>query len=360
MTKLIIVGGFLGAGKTTLLMESAQILTKKGYKVGLITNDQAEGLVDSVYLKQSGSRVQEVSGSCFCCNFEGFVEAIKETMLEGHVDVILAEPVGSCTDLTATIIRPLLANYPALVELSPLTVLTDPERLQNSLKGQHDGLHESAAYIYRKQLEDAGTILIGKADLREEVELETLQEQTKLVYHPAAVKIVSAKNQLGLEAWLQESMTDAYQGSKPVEMDYDIYAEGEAVLGWLNAELALTSRNDVDWGTWFQSMMSQLATSIDDNKLIVGHIKAIIQNESESLMANITGPKETLQFRGGINPSMDAIITINARVQTAPDILEKLVFQVFENSIDWKGDIKTISVNSLSPGRPNPTYRYSS
>ena len=86
-TKLIIVGGFLGAGKTTLLWETAKLFMDKGLKVGLITNDQAPELVDSAILKLSGLSVAEVSGSCFCCNFNGFTNAIKQ--LQGQAQITI-------------------------------------------------------------------------------------------------------------------------------------------------------------------------------------------------------------------------------------------------------------------------------
>ena len=41
------VGGFLGAGKTTALLRAAERLTARGLRVGLITNDQSGGLVDT-------------------------------------------------------------------------------------------------------------------------------------------------------------------------------------------------------------------------------------------------------------------------------------------------------------------------
>jgi G3E family GTPase len=326
----------------------------------LITNDQAEGLVDSVYLRQSGSNVHEVSGSCFCCNFDGFVEAIKGAITNGNADVIIAEPVGSCTDLTATIIRPLLVNHPGLVEIAPLTVLTDPDRLRHSFNGIHGGLHDSAAYIYGKQLEDAGIILVGKADLMNENEIQSLVEKTNAKFGHGTTKAISSRNKQGLEEWLNEMMQDTYHSMKTVEMDYDIYAEGEAVLGWLNTELELNAERGVNWDTWFRTMMETLAAEIDLRKLTVGHVKAILQEGKDSMLANITGSRDTLQFRGQMTPGMKANLTINARVQTEPSMLEELVFQVFENSLDWEGERKIISLNCLSPGRPNPTYRLSS
>ena len=104
-TRLILCGGFLGAGKTTLIWDVAQRLMAQGKRVGLVTNDQAPELVDSRLLKQSGLQVAEVAGSCFCCNFNGFVDAIHSLRHDVQADVILAEPVGSCADLTATIVR---------------------------------------------------------------------------------------------------------------------------------------------------------------------------------------------------------------------------------------------------------------
>ena len=43
----VMVGGFLGAGKTTALLRLAEHFTAQGRRVGLITNDQSQGLVDT-------------------------------------------------------------------------------------------------------------------------------------------------------------------------------------------------------------------------------------------------------------------------------------------------------------------------
>ena len=66
MTRLIFVCGFLGAGKTTLIYEITRKLTKEGYKVGLITNDQAPNLADTSLLGHTLVKVAEVAGGCLC------------------------------------------------------------------------------------------------------------------------------------------------------------------------------------------------------------------------------------------------------------------------------------------------------
>ena len=139
-TRLILVGGFLGAGKTTLLGEAAQRLASRGVRVGLITNDQAPELVDTAFLSRGDVKVAEVTGSCFCCNFQGLLDAMSNVRAEAHADVLLAEPVGSCTDLSATIVQPLKARFRRELVISPLSVMADPLRLADILDGGTSGL----------------------------------------------------------------------------------------------------------------------------------------------------------------------------------------------------------------------------
>ncbi|MEK6238904.1 MAG: CobW-like GTP-binding protein, partial [Planctomycetales bacterium] len=46
-TRFLMIGGFLGAGKTTAISRLAHLLIDQGLQVGVVTNDQAEALVDT-------------------------------------------------------------------------------------------------------------------------------------------------------------------------------------------------------------------------------------------------------------------------------------------------------------------------
>src|SRR5258708_4897538 len=104
--RFIMVGGFLGAGKTTTLARPPRHYMQRGLNVGIVTNDQASDLVDTNTLRSQGFDVGEVAGSCFCCNFDGLMGTIENLGHERRPDVILAEPVGSCTALAATVAPP--------------------------------------------------------------------------------------------------------------------------------------------------------------------------------------------------------------------------------------------------------------
>ena len=81
---------------------------------------------------------------------------------ETRADVLLAEPVGSCTDLSGTILQPLKERFRETFIPAPISVLADPERTYQVLEGKRPGMHRSTAYIIRKQFEEADRILINR------------------------------------------------------------------------------------------------------------------------------------------------------------------------------------------------------
>lgn len=354
-TRLILVGGFLGAGKTTLLWEAAQELARQGHKVGLITNDQAPDLVDTNLLSRTGVGVSEVSGSCFCCNFNGLIAAMDKLKESFAADILIAEPVGSCTDLSATIIQPLKDRLAGDLLISPLTVLADPVKLQDILAGGSAGLHDSAAYIYRKQLEEADLIAISKADLLYTSELEKLEQQVNETLPGRQVVCLSSESGAGLKEWLATVLTSNDTGTRLAEVDYDIYAEGEAVLGWLNTRQDLSG--PANWQELSLTIMNRLQQRLHADATAIGHIKLIAENGPESLIINLTGTEKRPKVRGEIASGNQATVTLNARVETAPDTLELMVREIFADVLDGLA-VTGESWNCLQPGRPEPTYRY--
>ncbi|WP_227017727.1 GTP-binding protein [Sinanaerobacter chloroacetimidivorans] len=357
MARIIFVGGFLGAGKTTLLGEISKKLTENGRCVGLITNDQASELVDTALLKRTSGFVAEVSGSCFCCNFEGLMDAVSHMNSDKQVDYIIAEPVGSCTDLSATILQPLKEKMKEDLAIAPLSVLIDPIRLSDILDGETSGLHSSAAYIIRKQLEEADIILISKVDLIEEEDIGPLKKRAAREWPLATVLTVSAARGDGLEQWLEEVTRRQDAGNHLAEVDYDIYAEGEAVLGWLNATVELQSEN-TDWDHFKENFLHSLSRRFDRLNATVGHVKVFVETDQGGSVGNLTGKEKTLSLRGTSGGGLEAKMTLNARVELSPEKLEEIVKEEMRSVCGSSISSKFLSIKCLSPGRPNPTYRY--
>lgn len=352
MTDLIIIGGFLGAGKTTLLWTLARILSQKGKRVALITNDQASELVDTVLLESTGGVVKEVSGSCFCCNFNGLASAIEQSAQ--HADVIIAEPVGSCTDLSATIMQPLKEKYADVVNLRPLNVLADADKLRRLVKGESLGIHDSSRYIYRKQLEEADYIVINKTEALDEGEKAALKADVSRYFSKKNVYLISALLETGISEWMEPMLADQQAGIHMADVDYDIYAEGEAVLGWLNATISLNGHR-TDWGVYLKNLMSALNAAFHREKMAIGHVKALLKQENELQVANIT---DTVRIKGEKIIGEEAVLTLNARVESTPGQLREIVLEAVRENCPDGASCAILELNCLQPGRPEPTYRY--
>ena len=88
-----------------------------------------------------------VNGSCFYCNFNGLTDAI-DSDASSHPDgMIIAEPVGSCTDLSATLHQTLKEKRSAALIVAPLTVLVDLHLTKRIVEGASSGIHRSDEYI---------------------------------------------------------------------------------------------------------------------------------------------------------------------------------------------------------------------
>ena len=253
-TKVILVGGFLGAGKTTLLAQAAARLTGQGKRVGLVANDQAADLVDTEVLKDAGSKVEEVAGGCFCCRFPDMISAMERLVRETAADVLIGEPVGSCTDLSATVLQPLKKLHGHQFDVAPFSVLVDGHQVRvlapvQTAAEQRESARfpDNVLYIYDKQLEEADLIVLNKADRLSPDELADLKAALSQRFPDTPLLTMSAMTGDGVDAWLDFISQGQSAGRKIAEVDYDTYAAGEAALGWMNASAKLRSRGDVDW-----------------------------------------------------------------------------------------------------------------
>src|SRR5579885_2983821 len=191
--RFVMVGGFLGAGKTTTLARLARHYMGRGQRVGLVTNDQAQDLVDTNSLRAQGFPVEEVPGACFCCKFDELMGRVGRLEANERPDVILAEPVGSCTDLVATVVQPLKDLYGARFQVAPYAVLFKPSHGLRILRNEAGaGFSPKAAYIFSKQLEEADAILINRIDELPPAAVDELAELAERRYPGTPILRVSA------------------------------------------------------------------------------------------------------------------------------------------------------------------------
>jgi G3E family GTPase len=359
------VGGFLGAGKTTALLRMARDFTGRGLRVGLIANDQSVGLVDTALFRRTGLPTEEIAGGCFCCRFDSLLAAADNLTRASRPDVFLAEPVGSCTDLVATVSYPLRRIYGDRFSIAPLSVLVDPHRAARIL-GLAEGRPFSAkvAYVYRKQLEEADLLVVNKCDAITEEARDGLVAELARVNPDAEIFCGSARSGQGFDAWFQRVLDAEPGAGRPLDIDYDAYAEGEAALGWLNATLRMTAGSELDGNDLLldlaRALRSGIAGEIAHLKMTLdpGDVAGALGVVSLTRSDDEPEPRETLvdEIRGGS-------LVVNLRAEEAPEALEAHLRSTLSEMARKGRDGLSLSIEhieSFRPARPEPIHRLAS
>ena len=359
--RYIMLGGFLGAGKTTAISRLAKIYRDQGLNVGIVTNDQAADLVDTHMLRSQGYDVGEVAGACFCCNFNELTDTVGRLEEANHPDVILAEPVGSCTDLVATVVLPLQKLFEHKFEVAPYAVILKPNHGQRILEGTGTrGFSPKAEYIFRKQLEEADLLLINRVDELAPEDVDHLESLLKAEQPDAPILRISARNGDGFDE-LVEHLNKPGQGVRRVlQLDYDIYAEGEAELGWLNSSLKISKDTAFSLDQFLLEVVQSLRDRLETAGAETAHLKAIGLCEGAYGVANLVGSDVNSELSLPSHAeTTGADVVINARVAIAPETLQEIVDDAVRNVTSANGlTTEPGSTQSFRPGRPVPTHRY--
>lgn len=362
--RYIMIGGFLGAGKSTSVGRLARHLTDQGLKVGLITNDQASGLVDTRMLRSQGFDVEEIAGGCFCCRFDSLKDAAEKLDAETRPDVFLAEPVGSCTDLVATVSYPLRRIYGDRFSIAPLSVLVDPVRAGRIL-GVVEGRSFSSkvSYVYLKQLEEAEVLVINKLDLLDDIGLRALRRALEERFPGKPVFEISAREQHGLEPWFEHLLEATPRELGPtMEIDYQVYGEGEALLGWLNATLELESNTPFDGNALVRQLAEGLQSRLQARGAEVAHLKMTLSPRGgwgDLALVNLVNLDFVPELSERLQSDVDGgQLILNLRAEADPDTLRQAVEAELEHlPLPDGARLRLDHLESFRPAQPEPTHR---
>ena len=345
MPSLVLVGGFLGAGKTTLLLAAAQHLLAARLRPALILNDQGGDLVDTRLAQAAGLATEEIAGACFCCRFSDFVRSA-ETLIANHPDVILAEPVGSCMDISATVLRPLKRYYGDRFRIAPFTVLVDPRRCRELLA---PGADPRLAYLFRNQIAEADLVCVSKSDLGDDApEMAGIQARR-----------ISARTGEGIAAWLGEVLDSGLDsGTRLLDIDYEVYAAAEASLGWLNWRAELRLRKGLPPAAVAGPLLDRLSELLPRAGASIAHLKLFARARTGYIKASVCRNGEEPMVEGHLiaRPSRRHEIVLNLRAAAPPEVLEGIVNQA---AGELPGSLRILHHQCFRPGKPAPEFRLS-
>jgi hypothetical protein len=340
----VLVGGFLGAGKTSLILSAAAHLERSGVHCAIVLNDQGEELVDTLHVREHGIASSEVTGGCFCCKFSDFLSAI-EKLRTVAPEVIFAEPVGSCVDIAATVIRPLREEF-ELCRLAPFTVLVDPRRAASVLSG---GADPNIEFLLRKQLQEADLVYTSKADLYPQTECALEVEARPL----------SAKTGFGVQQWLDDVLGGrSGAGAKALDIDYSQYAQAEAALAWLNLSVAFEPECAVSPAEVVGPLIDHLDKELTAAGITIAHLKVMDRSPAGWVKASICSNGAEPDAEGDLDasPATRHEILLNLRAIGTPDQVREIVKKRMES---FEGRLLDLRLSCFSPAPPRPERRIS-
>jgi Ni2+-binding GTPase involved in maturation of urease and hydrogenase len=337
------VGGFLGAGKTTLILTAARILKLQGLRAAAILNDQGADLVDTRLARASGLDADEVTGGCFCCRFSDLIDAL-DRIRQYRPDVIFAEAVGSCTDLAATTLRPLLRDHGTAYRVAPLSVLVDPARARELLSPAAD---PDLAFLFQNQLAEADLVCFTKADIGADV--PELPE--------ARVRHLSGKTGQGVSEWLDEICSGELRaGERNLEIDYGRYAEAEAALSWMNCRADLALRTAQSPAMVIGPFLDRLCARLPEAGIEIAHLKALDECPTGYIKAAVCADGEEPQVEGALDASPANLheLLINLRATGAPEQLKEILERELAA---LPGRVNIRLLQCFRPSPPQPEHR---
>jgi len=388
---LHLVGGFLGSGKTTAIIGAARLLaarrsrstlegshsTLEGPRVGVVTNHQGKALVDTAFFRAAQLPTVEVTGGCFCCHYDDLAARLEQLHETARPDVIFAESVGSCADLVATVVKPLLLFNPAFTP-SSFSVFADSRLLRRRLLGEPLPFSDEVVYIFDQQIEEAGLLVVNKVDLLGEPALDELRDLVARRWPGKAALFHSAlagpdlahgsdltgfkkpvRSFAGSFAGIEDWLALIESGAAPVpqaslQIDYPRYGAAEARLAWMDMGVKLAVRDGEGRGALVR-LLEGIQVRLKARGAGLGHLKAIIRWAAGEVKVSLTALEDP-----GWREQVPAVtgqwvyLILNAHVEISPSDLQALV----RESLAACGAAYTIErADSFAPGFPNPTHR---
>ncbi|MGK9044913.1 GTP-binding protein [Mammaliicoccus vitulinus] len=190
-----VLSGYLGSGKTTLLNNILK--NREGLKIAVIVNDMSEINIDKDLVIEGGGisrtdeKLVELSNGCICCTLrEDLLIEVEKIVKRGDVDQIVIESTGISEPVPVAQTFSYIDDESGIdltdiCRLDTMVTVVDAHRFVNDmysedlLKDRDQGVSEederSISDLLIDQIEFCDVLILNKADLVEEKDLEQLE-----------------------------------------------------------------------------------------------------------------------------------------------------------------------------------------
>jgi hypothetical protein len=246
-----------------------------------------------------------------------------------------------------------------------VSVLVDPIRALRVFGVEQGGsFSEKVLYIYKKQLEEADLVIISKCDLLEEARLERLRAVLAARFPGKQILAVSPREGINLEAWFGKIASEEQAAGKAMEVDYTVYADGEALLGWLNCSAQLAAAEAFDGDNFLKELAGQVQKRLRAGKAEAAHLKVTLSPDAglgEIGVVNVVRNDFVPELSMALGePVRGGQLMINLRAEAAPEVLGTAVREALAAAAGRFATLKAPveHLEQFRPGKPTPTHRF--
>lgn len=356
-TRLMVLGGYLGAGKTTLAVNLAKTMKAEMDKnTAIITNDQGDVLVDTEYARDSGFNTREIMGGCFCTNFDNFVANARDLVSTGTPDVIIAEPIGSSTNIMGSVVSPMRSMYPDEFSVAPFFVAVDCVRALDILSEKKERDVDTVDIIPAHQIRDAEVVVLTKTDLVNKDTVAEIRKRVDALIPGIRIIETSSADLRNIGDIISIILSEEVSTKAPVAETNQGFAFEKAKLGWYSGTYDITPEEDVDMYGVASDMMKGVAAEYGPKAIV--HVKVVLESPEAACKMSLV--QENMQVDGIFGSRYmrsPGRLVLNARVISPPKRLEGVMRDIVEKSAErYSFKIERTGEKCFMPKPESPSH----
>ena len=354
---MLVLGGYLGAGKTTLAVNMARTMKEKYDKsVAIITNDQGDVLVDTEYSRDAGFDTKEIMGGCFCTNFDRFVSSARTLVMDGKPDVIIAEPIGSSTNIMSSVVAPLRSLYPDEFSVAPLMVVVECVRALGILSQDKVRSEDTVDLIPAHQIRDAEIVILSKTDLVDKDTIAKIRVEVDKLLPGCRIIETSSQDLRNIGDIIDIVLSDELSVKAPIAENNRGFAFEKAKLGWYSGTYNIKPTDDLDMYSLASDLMKGVAKEYGAESIV--HVKVMLEAEDAACKMSLV--QQNMQVDGIVGSRYmrkPGQLVLNARVISPPKKLEEVMRGIMDAALKtYPFEAEKVNEKCFMPKPESPSH----
>ena len=147
-----------------------------------------------------------------------------------------------------------------------------------------------------------------------------------------------------------------------MEVDYQLYGEGEALLGWLNATYRFEAPEEIDGNQWLSELAQALKRRLVTAGAEVAHLKMTLAPDggfNDLALVSLVNLDFVPEMSERLfDPVSSGQLVVNLRAEAAPEVLRQCLDDEMAERRSGAGPtLQQEHIESFRPGQPEPVYR---